>query len=96
MSDCSLLFSHQDQVAILPPYSQLLASDNFCENQIFSLDDHIFSIQGHPEFTRDYAKGRFDSRVERLGVDVHKKAIVSLAKKTDELIVGEWIRNFFK
>jgi GMP synthase-like glutamine amidotransferase len=92
---CSLLFSHQDQVLDLPPNSTLIGSDSFCPNQIFSIEKHIFSIQGHPEFTRKYAKERFDTRVERLGVDVHKEAIDSLALETDEDIIGAWIRKFF-
>jgi len=93
---CSLLFSHQDQVQTLPEGAISLGGDDFCEFQMYSIDEHVFSIQGHPEFTRDYAKERYDTRIERLGEDCHKEAITSLKKETDELTVGKWITNFLK
>ena len=94
--DSSLLFSHQDQVTELPPSAKLIATDNFCPNQIFSIDDHIFSIQGHPEFTKEYAKSRYDSRVEALGESVHKEALRSLTKEGDDKLYGQWIKDFFE
>lgn len=92
--ECSLLFSHQDQVTKIPDNAKVLAGDDFCPNQIFSLEDHILSIQGHPEFTRDYAKTRLDERIERIGKDTYDQAVASLEGKTHEIELGEVIVNF--
>lgn len=91
---CSLLFSHQDHVTKLPENALQLGTDSFCHNQMYSIEDHIFSMQGHPEFTREYAKARYDTRKDLIGPLEYNKAIESLKKETDDLSVGEWIRNF--
>lgn len=93
--DCSMIFSHQDQVIKLPLNAEHLATDPFCKFQMYSIDNHIFSMQGHPEFTREYAKQRYDTRVDKIGEGKYQEAIHSLAEKTHELVVGDWIKNFF-
>ncbi len=93
--NCALLFSHQDQVMKLPEGATLLGGDDFCRIQMYSIGNHIFSLQGHPEFTREYAKERYDTRIEKLGEDCYTKGVASLNNKTDELIVGKWIQHFF-
>lgn len=94
--ECSLLFYHQDQVTKLPPGATHLAGDDFCEIQMYSIDEHVFSIQGHPEFTRDYSKLRIDNQKDNISKELHQEAIDSLKNETDELVVGEWISNFLK
>lgn len=90
----SLLFSHQDQVVELPPRAELLAKDDFCPYQMFSIDEHIFSLQGHPEFTPKFARERMDMRVERIGRSVYTAALGTLEDKTNSQDIGEWIRRF--
>ena len=92
---CSLIFSHQDQVLELPKDSQLLAGDSLCPYQVYAIGDHIFSIQGHPEFTREYAKSRYDARLENIGEQKYKDAIQSLDKPMDDNLFGEWLNIFF-
>lgn len=94
--ECSLLFYHQDQVTKLPPRATHLASDDFCEFQMYSIDDHVFSIQGHTEFTREYSKLRIDNQKGNIPAALHKEAIDSLKNETNEFIVGQWINNFLK
>lgn len=93
---CSLLFYHQDQVTKLPPGATHLAGDDFCEFQMYSIDDHVFSIQGHPEFTREYSKLRIDNQIKNIPESTYESAITSLKNETDEIIVGKWINNFLK
>lgn len=93
-NDCSLLFFHQDQVTKLPKGAKHLAGNEFCPFQMYSIGDHVFSIQGHPEFTRDYTKFRVDNQKANVPGAVYTAAIDSLEAETDELIVGEWINNF--
>jgi len=94
LKSCSLLFSHQDQVIALPPDSTLLARDEFCPHQMFCISDHIFCIQGHPEFTNAYARQRLDSRRQIIGERAYQQAIESLTKNSDAHIVWQWINQF--
>ncbi|MBT4792266.1 MAG: type 1 glutamine amidotransferase [Halobacteriovoraceae bacterium] len=91
----SLLFSHKDQVTKLPPNSTLLAADDFCPYQMYSIEDHIFSLQGHPEFSKEYAKKRYDTRAQLLGKQVYDVAIDSLSEPMDSELFAHWIKIFF-
>jgi len=92
---CSLLFSHQDQVKKLPPSAELLASDSFCPYQIYTIGDHILSIQGHPEFTTAYMRDRLESRKTIIGENSYQAACTSLSKPSDSALLGLWIHAFF-
>ncbi|MFC1602541.1 gamma-glutamyl-gamma-aminobutyrate hydrolase family protein [Pseudomonadota bacterium] len=93
--ECRLLFSHQDQVETLPPSAELLASDPFCPHQIFTIDEHILSIQGHPEFTTTYMRDRLESRRTVIGENRYQAACATLTKPTDSALFGSWIHAFF-
>ncbi|WP_428035954.1 type 1 glutamine amidotransferase [Amphritea sp.] len=45
---------HQDQVTELPERAELLAGSAFCQNGVLRYDQHIFTVQAHPEFGREY------------------------------------------
>lgn len=94
--NCSLLFSHQDQVTELPPGAEHLASDPFCEYQMYSMGKHVFCLQGHPEFTPEFARSRYESRREKLGNQTYKTAMASLGAPTHRHELGQWLANFFK
>ena len=94
--ECSLLFSHQDQVTKLPDGATILASDPFCPIQMYCIDEHVFCLQGHPEFTREYALKRYKERETQYKPETFRRAINELELPTDELIVGKWIKEFFK
>lgn len=95
LSDCSLLFSHQDQVVKLPPDATLLAESEFCPNQMFSIGSHIYSMQGHPEFSPEFAKDRLDTRIEKVGKDKYEQALKTLYNPTNANEVGAWVKRFF-
>lgn len=63
----SLLASHQDQVHELPPGAQLVASSPFCPVASFTVDEHVFCIQPHPEFSTDLSAYFLDRRRALLG-----------------------------
>lgn len=94
--DLRLIFSHEDQVLQLPPGAQLLASNSFCPHQMFLVEEHIFCMQGHPEFTADFAKTLLDQRIEILGETLYQQAVKSLEQKTDSLEVGESVVRFLQ
>lgn len=96
LSNCSLLFSHQDQVEMLPHGATLLGSEGFCLHQMYAIDDHIFSLQGHPEFTEAFLRARLKERRDKIGEAEYGLAIGSLEDATDAAVVGQWIRRFFE
>ena len=92
----ALLSSHKDQVLVLPPGAELIASNGFCPNAAFMLDGHTLAVQGHPEFSKPYARALLGVRRELLGEDTYRAAVDSLERATDEAAVGRWLINFFR
>jgi GMP synthase-like glutamine amidotransferase len=92
---CSLIFSHQDQVSQLPTGAKLLAEDAFCPIQMYSVGHHVFSFQGHPEFTPEFAQMRLDSRKALIGEETYSTASKNLHNKTNRSEIGQWLRHFF-
>lgn len=90
----SLIFSHQDQVDLMAPGAIRLATDEFCPNQITQIDKHILTLQGHPEFSMQFAKDRLDSRKDSIPSDTYVKAMNSFEKDNDYKKLINWIRNF--
>ena len=94
LDEFGLLVSHRDQVTELPDGAELLATSEFCANAMFRIDDHILAFQGHPEFTRAYARDLMEMRKEILGEQTFQAGITSLAGELDSDLVGGWIIRF--
>ncbi len=91
----NLIVSHQDQVSQLPPGAKQLASNDFCHNAAFTLDEHILCFQGHPEFTPDYAKQLLAMRKDSIEPKVWQAGMQSLAQGTHQGdLIARWIINF--
>lgn len=88
-----LLASHRDQVQALPPRGRLLAVSGFCPVAAFVVDDHMLGLQGHPEFTREYAEFLMHRRRNELGA-AFDPGLRSLHQPTDEDVVATWIARF--
>ena len=92
----TLIVSHKDQVVQLPKGAQLLASAQQCTNSMYCVDDHILTMQGHPEFTREYSRDLMEMRQEILGVETYTEGVASLAKPLKKNIIARWIIRFMK
>lgn len=57
---------HQDEVLVLPEGAKVLAYSDKYEVEMFSIEDHLFCIQGHPEYNKEILFEIVD-RVLRLG-----------------------------
>jgi GMP synthase-like glutamine amidotransferase len=90
----NLLVSHQDQVVKLPPGAEVLAASSFCPFYMMQLDNHIITIQGHPEFTKAYARDLMVSRETILAADTFQQGIKTLALSEDDALIAQWIVNF--
>ena len=90
----ALLSSHKDLVCALPAGAELLATNAVCPNAAFTIGDHTLCLQGHPEFSKPYARALMDFRRELLGEAVYQQGIASLEGPLDATRVGQWMLAF--
>ncbi|HEY5711290.1 MAG TPA: type 1 glutamine amidotransferase [Allosphingosinicella sp.] len=85
--------SHQDQVVLQPPNTDVIASSVFTPYAGLAWRDRpAISFQFHPEFAPEYAKALIEARYDR--VPDPEAAIASLDAPNDNARVGDWIRRF--
>ena len=85
--------SHQDQVVVQPPHTDVVARSNFTEFAGLAwIDRPAISFQFHPEFSPAFAQALIEQRYDV--VPDPDAAIVSLNAPNDNMRVGEWIRRF--
>lgn len=94
--ELNILVSHRDQVTALPAGAELLASSDFCPNFMYQLDNDILSIQGHPEFSKEYSATMMQHRRSKIGEQTYAAAQKSLQLEVDDHIVSQWILNFMR
>lgn len=87
--------SHQDQVVVQPPQTEVVASSDFTPFAALAWTDRpAISFQFHPEFEPAYAKALIALRRDLLPEP--DAAAASLDEPNDRTRVAEWIRNFLK
>ena len=92
-----LIHSHQDQVTNLPAEAKLIATSSKVPVAMFSIGDHIMSMQGHPEFTPEYAYDVTTKRKDQLDQEVYDEASLSLKNDiANNVEVAKWWVKFFK
>lgn len=85
--------SHQDQVVLQPPNTEVIASSLFTPYAALAwTDQSAISFQFHPEFEPAFAKALIEQRYDR--VPDPDAAIASLDAPNDNARVGDWIRRF--
>ncbi len=95
LSEFSLLASHQDQVAELPPGAALLAASEFCPNAMFAVGGQFFCMQGHPEFSPAFCDAILEGRRDKMPSDVWRRAKESAPRANDRDICAKWLADFF-
>jgi GMP synthase-like glutamine amidotransferase len=92
-SSVALPASHQDQVVVQPPQTEVILASAFTPYAGLAWrDQQAISFQPHPEFSPDFAKALIGSRVDRLPDP--EGAAASLGSPNDNERVGEWLRRF--
>ena len=92
-SDIAAPASHQDQVVIQPPNTEVVATSPFTEYAALAWTDRpAISFQFHPEFSPAFAKALIEQRYDI--VPDPDAATASLDAPNDSARVGRWIRNF--
>jgi GMP synthase-like glutamine amidotransferase len=85
--------SHQDQVVVQPPGTDVVAASDFTPFAALAWTDRpAISFQFHPEFSPAFAKALIEKRYD--AVPNPDAAIASLDAPNDNQVVGGWIRNF--
>ena len=72
-----------------------LGSTGYCANAMYYIDDHVFSMQGHPEFSADYTVALLNLRAADIGDDQVTGAIADLAQEHEGTTIARWIQAFF-
>jgi len=93
-SPINILMLCQDQVTKLPPNSIILARSIDCPVSMFKMDDRILGIQGHPEFTKEYNKAVFESRIGKIGQDKVDQANASFVNEVDTRLMQRYLTKF--
>jgi GMP synthase-like glutamine amidotransferase len=87
--------SHQDQVVLQPPNTEIVASSAFTPLAALAWTDRpAISFQFHPEFAPAFAKALIEKRYD-IVPDPHA-AIASLDAPNDNARVAGWIRRFLQ
>jgi GMP synthase-like glutamine amidotransferase len=87
--------SHQDQVVIQPPNTEVVAQSSFTPYAALAWTDRpAISFQFHPEFSPAFAKALIEKRYDI--VPDPDGAIASLNAPNDNARVAGWIRRFLK
>jgi GMP synthase-like glutamine amidotransferase len=87
--------SHQDQVVLQPPRTNVVASSEFAPLAALAWTDRpAISFQFHPEFLPAFAKALIAERYDRIPDPA--AAIASLDSPNDNARVGGWIKRFLK
>lgn len=91
-----ILVTHQDQVVTVAEGAQVLGGSDFCPNGICQIDDHILTLQGHPEFVNDYSREIMEFRREIIGESVYAAGIASLEEQPATRRMAGWIVRFLR
>ncbi|MFM2480659.1 glutamine amidotransferase-related protein [Celerinatantimonas sp. YJH-8] len=94
-SQLTLWVSHQDQVESVPDDLMAIAGNNFCPNFMLVKDSHIFTVQGHPEFTQGYTQKLLEKHTEQLSTERRAQINASMHAQVQSDIVLQWILRLF-
>jgi GMP synthase-like glutamine amidotransferase len=87
--------SHQDQVVVRPPNTEVVAQSDFTPFAALAWTDRpAISFQFHPEFSPAFARALIEKRYDI--VPDPDAAIASLDAPNDNARVGGWIRRFLE
>ncbi|MEZ8966011.1 type 1 glutamine amidotransferase [Vibrio breoganii] len=90
-----LLVSHQDQVTTVPRGVKVIASNEFCPNFMLVKDNHVLTVQGHPEFGVSFTEKLVEKRKHLITPQYYQQAFIELSQPQDSALILHWIDNFF-
>ncbi|MGR5117243.1 type 1 glutamine amidotransferase [Vibrio astriarenae] len=91
-----LLVSHQDQVTIAPSGMKVVAKNDFCPNFMLVKDNHIMTVQGHPEFSAEFTEAVVHNFKPLVTENHYWSALKEVKKPQDSALLLHWIDSFFE
>jgi GMP synthase (glutamine-hydrolysing) len=91
-----LIHSHQDQVTALPASAERIGGNAACPIALYRIGEHVLCVQGHPEFSPEYARDLYAKRRTVFGEETYTAAIASLATENDRFDFGRGIVDFIR
>lgn len=95
-SEVHIQHMHQDQVQRLPPGAVVLGRSAHCDIGMFRVGETMLGIEGHPEFTAEFAAALIRARRERIGAERSDAALKTVNGPNDGPLVGRWIARFLR
>lgn len=96
LDQLNVIVSHQDQVIHLPENAEILAGSNFCPNFMLQIGENILTLQGHPEFNKQYSQTLMQHREDVIGTTRLEQGLDSLSLTVHDKILMQWIVRFMK
>lgn len=97
MPSLRLFAGNYQQVLKAPTSMKRVAIGRGNPNAMLVKDEHILSLQFHPELTQRFMEGYVDSCLAKQDISAHEysEAKAEIAGGTDAKIMGKWIAHFF-
>lgn len=96
ISKIDILVSHQDQITELPSDTMVIAESDFCPFFVVQWGGYFLSIQGHPEWNRDYSRTLMNDRRAIIPADIIDSALDSLEIEPGNATFMQWVVDFVK
>lgn len=90
----NIIVSHQDQITLLPKGTKVIAESDFCPYFMVQWGEHFLSVQGHPEWNRQYSKSLINDRRNIIPIKRIEEGLVSLEKEPNNHEFAQWIIMF--
>lgn len=85
----------EDQVQQISETAEILASSKNCEYAMLQYGDHMLSVQGHPEFSPEFAKRLLRIRQDDFPSKRYEKGSASFAEhELDSGLIFKWFARF--
>jgi len=92
--DLNIIASHQDQITALPADALVIAESDFCPFFLVQWSSHFLSIQGHPEWRREYSRTLINERSAIIPAERVEAGFDSLSITPDSRLFTRWIIDF--
>lgn len=92
----NLVMLSEDQVQSLPKGENVtcLATSKHCDYAMLQYSEHFLTLQGHPEFDREFTKALIACRQDLIPKNRYDEGLESLSKEDDNILVFRWILAF--
>lgn len=92
----TLYSAHHEQVSKLPDGAEIIGGDDFCEVGAFTIGEHIFTSEYHPEMTKEFMSAVADQLEGSIPQAVIDKAREDIERGEDGEKFGRWMVQFFE